>query len=135
MLRPCFLVVDNEYPGTISTRKLVLESAKLNVITAYSPEEAIKTLDRFPNVDGVIVDTQIQGRSCFEVVKQMRRKHGDVPIVTVSPGGQDPCGEEQYHVSNFDPKQLLETLHKIRPREMNTVIEHEDDISPEAEKP
>jgi CheY-like chemotaxis protein len=134
MLRPCFLVVDNEYPGTISTRKLVLESAKLNVITAYSPEEAIKTLDRFPNVDGVIVDTQIQGRSCFEVVKQMRRKHGDVPIVTVSPGGQDPCGEEQYHVSNFDPKQLLETLHKISPREMNGVIEHEDDISPEAEK-
>ena len=29
MIRPCFLVVDNEYPGSISTRKLVLESAKL----------------------------------------------------------------------------------------------------------
>ncbi len=134
MLRPCFLVVDNEYPGSISTRKLVLESAKLNVITAYSPEEAMQTLDRFPDVDGIVIDTQIQGRSCSEIVKQIRGKHGTIPIVTVSPGGQDPCGEEQYHVSNFDPKQLLETLHKISPREMNRVVQHEDDISPEAEQ-
>jgi len=133
-MRPCFLVVDNEYPGSISTRKLVLESAKVNVITAYSPEEAIRTLDRFPNLDGIVLDTQIQGRSCGELVKQLRSKHRRIPVVTVSPGGQDPCGDEQYHVSNFDPKQLLETLHKIRPSEMNEMIRHEDDISPEAEK-
>jgi len=135
MIRPCFLVVDNEYPGSISTRKLVLESAKLNVITAYSPEEAVRTLDRFPNLDGVVLDTQIQGLSCSEVVKQLRSKHARIPIVTVSPGGQDPCGDEQYHVSNFDPKRLLETLQKIRPNEMNQVVRHEDEISPEAEKP
>jgi CheY-like chemotaxis protein len=132
-MRPCFLVVDNEYPGSISTRKLVLESAKLNVITAYSAEEAIGTLDRFPNVDGVVLDTQIQGRSCTEVVRQLRTKHNRIPIVTVSPGGQDPCGDEQYHVSNFDPKQLLDALHRIRPREMDNVIKHEDEISPAAE--
>jgi len=134
-MRPCFLVVDNEYPGSISTRKLVLESAKLNVITAYSPEEAIRTLDRFPNVDGIVLDTQIQGRSCSEVVRQLRSKHDRIPIITVSPSGQDRCGGEQYHVSNFDPKQLLEAVHKIRQSEMNEVIRHEDDISPEAEKP
>jgi CheY-like chemotaxis protein len=132
-MRPCFLVVDNEYPGSISTRKLVLESAKLNVITAYSPEEAIRTLDRFPDVDGVVLDTQIQGRSCAEVVKRIRGRYSGIPIVTVSPGGQDPCGDEQYHVSNFDPKQLLDVLHRIRPNEMNEVIRHENDISPEAE--
>lgn len=134
MARPCFLVVDNEYPGSISTRKLVLESAKLNVITAYSPEEAIRTLDRFPGVDGVVIDTQIQGRSCAEIVSQIRSKHDGIAIVTVSPGGQDPCGDEQYHVSSFDPKQLLDALHKIRPNEMNTVIRHESDISPDAEE-
>ena len=134
-MRPCFLVVDNEYPGSISTRKLVMESAKLNVITAYSAEEAAGTLDRFPNVDGVVLDTQIQGRPCTEVVKILRSKHARVPIVTVSPGGQNPCGEEQYHVSSFDPKQLLDALHQIRPTEMDNAIRHESDISPEAEKP
>ena len=105
------------------------------MITAYSPEEAVRTLDRFPNLDGVVLDTQIQGLSCTEVVKQLRSKHARIPIVTVSPGGQDPCGDEQYHVSNFDPKRLLETLQKIRPIEMNQVVRHEDEISPEAEKP
>jgi hypothetical protein len=34
MDRPCFLVVDREYPGSISTRKLVIETGKFNVITA-----------------------------------------------------------------------------------------------------
>lgn len=36
MIRPCFLVIDREFPGSISTRKLVLETAKFNVLTAYS---------------------------------------------------------------------------------------------------
>ncbi len=134
-MRPCFLVVDNEYPGSISTRKLVLESAKLNVITAHSPEEAVSTLKRFPNIDGVVLDTQLQGRPCTEVVKQIRSQHAEIPIVTVSPGGQDPCGGEQFHVSNFDPKLLLDALHKIRPNAMNKVVRHENDISPQAEKP
>jgi CheY-like chemotaxis protein len=133
-MRPCFLVVDNEYPGSISTRKLVLESAKLNVITAYSPEEAVNTLNRFPNVDGVVLDTQIQGQSCSETIKRLRNARADIPIVTVSPGGQDPCGGEMYHVSNFDPKHLLDTLHKIRPNEMDQAVKHENDISPGTEK-
>ena len=133
-MRPCFLVVDNEYPGSISTRKLVLESAKLNVITAYSPDEAINMLSRFPNVDGVVLDTQIQGHSCSDMIKRIRSKYADIPIVTVAPGGQDPCGGEQYHVSNFDPRHLLDTLHKIRGNEMNETVKHENDLSPKAEK-
>ena len=135
MLRPCFLVVDNEYPGSISTRKLVLESAKLNVITAYSPEEAMGTLERFPDVDGIVLDTQLHGQPCTDVVKLIRSKHARIPIVTVSPGGQSPCGGEQYHVSNFDPKELLDVLHKIRPNEMNKVIKHEGDISTDGGMP
>jgi len=129
-MRPCFLVIDNEYPGSISTRKLVLESGKFNVITAYSQQEAIQTLDRFPNVDGVVLDSQIQGKSCGELVRQLRQKHANIPVVTVSPGGQDPCGGEQYHVSNFDPKRLLEALQKLCPQETQQLIKHEQDLSP-----
>ena len=102
-MRPCFLVVDNEYPGSISTRKLVLESAKLNVITAYSPEEALNTLSRFPNVDGIVIDTQLQGRSCAEIVAHIRSEHAGIPIVTVSPGGQDPCGASNFTFRTSTP--------------------------------
>jgi DNA-binding response OmpR family regulator len=134
-MRPCFLVVDNEYPGSVSTRKLVLESAKLNVLTAYSPEEALYTLERFPNVDGVVLDTQLKGRPCKRVLQQLRDAHAGIPIVTVSPNGQDPCGGEQYHVSSFDPKQLLEAVHKLMPSDMQKLKEREDEISPKSEKP
>lgn len=128
-MRPCFLVVDNDYPGSISTRKLVLESAKLNVLTAYTAEEAVKTLQRFPNVDGIVLDTQLRGGSCAEVIDQLRSTNAEMPIITVSPSGHDPCGGEQYHVSTFDPKQLLEAVKKISPKRMSYVVQRENDIS------
>ncbi len=112
-MRPCFLVLDQEYPGSISTRKLVIETAKLNVITAYSPDEALETLTRFPNVNGVVVDTELGRRKCENFIDEMLALRADIPIVTVSPGGNNPCGKEQYHVSNFDPRRLLDVLQDI----------------------
>lgn len=128
-MRPCFLVVDNEYPGSISTKKLVLESAKLNVLTAYTAEEAIRTIQRFPNIDGIVLDTQLRGRPCAELIEQLRDAQTNLPIITVSPSGHDPCGGEQYHVSNFDPKQLLEAVQKITPKRMSYVVQRENDIT------
>jgi DNA-binding response OmpR family regulator len=127
-MRPCFLVVDNDYPGSISTRKLVLESAKLNVLTAHTAEEAVRTIQRFPNIDGVVLDTQLKGLPCAEVIEQMRGAKTDMPVITVSPSGHDPCGGEQYHVSNFDPKQLLEAVRKISPQRMSYVVQRENEI-------
>ena len=112
-MRPCFLVLDREYPGSISTRKLVIETAKLNVITAYGEDEAIETLERFPKVDGIVIDTELGRRTCEQVIADIRRICETVPIVTVSPGGNAPCGKEQYHVSNFDPRRLLDVLQRI----------------------
>jgi len=54
VVRPCFLVIDREFPGSISTRKLVLETAKFNVITSYSAQEAVETLKKFPALQGVV---------------------------------------------------------------------------------
>lgn len=131
-MRPCFLVVDNEYPGSISARKLVLESAKLNVLTAYTADEALRTVQRFPNIDGIVLDTQLKGRSCAELIEQLRVVQTNMPIITVSPTGHDPCGGEQYHVSNFDPKRLLEIIQKISPSGMSYVVKRENEIASDA---
>lgn len=117
MVRPCFLVIDKQYPGSISARKLVIETALLNVLTAYSAEEAIETLVRYPNVDGIVLDTEVPGLSCEELIRQLRRVRKAVPIVTVSPSGHDPCGTEDYHVSSYDPQDLLEQLQAICSKE------------------
>ena len=55
-LRPCFLVIDSEHASSISTRKLVLETAKYNVINAYSCEEADAMIQRFPHVSAVVIN-------------------------------------------------------------------------------
>jgi len=113
MIRPCFLVIDKQYPGNISTRKLVIETAMLNVVTAYGAEEAIETLARFPNMDGVVLDTEMPGMSCRELIDRLRAIRREIPIITVSPSGYEACGGEQCHVSGFDPQDLLEQMQKI----------------------
>ncbi len=115
MTRPCFLVADRRYPGNISTRKLVIETALLNVITVYSAEEAVETLIRFPNVDGVVLESEVEGMGCQELIRRLRAVRENLPILTVSPSGYERCGGEQYHCSSHNPQDLLEQLKKICP--------------------
>jgi CheY-like chemotaxis protein len=113
MIRPCFLVIDNQFPGSISTRKLVIETAQLNVLTAYSAQEGIEMLTRFKRVDGIVLDTEIADMECRKLIDRLREIRRDVPIITVSPSGDDRCGGEQYHVSSYEPQALLDQLRHI----------------------
>jgi CheY-like chemotaxis protein len=72
MLRPCFLVVDRETSTGISTRKLIIETAKFNVITAYSSQEAIEILRKFPALDGVVTDSGMTDMPCHDLVVALR---------------------------------------------------------------
>lgn len=131
MVRPCFLVIDKEYPGSISTRKLVIETALLNVVTAYSGEEGIQTLARFPNVDGVVLDTEVHGLPCHKLIERLRTIRRDIPIITVSPSGHEPCGGEQYHVSSYDPRDLLAQLQHICSKEIRKAVQENESSASE----
>ena len=113
-LRPAFIVVDPEHPGSISTRKLLLETAKLNVLTCYSGAEGITTLRRFPNVDGIVLNADVRDMDCEEVVRQMKAASPSVPVILISPGGYtSKCGGVDYQISSHEPKELLELLQKL----------------------
>jgi DNA-binding response OmpR family regulator len=127
--RPCFLVIDREYPGAISTRKLVIETAKFNVLTAYSSEEALLTLRRFPNVDGIVMDAPMGDKPCAELVKQLREIEPDVPIVITSDRGYVDCGPVEHHLENFEPRKLLSVLQTLRPRATVDIAEHDQNLS------
>lgn len=117
MVRPCFLVIDKQVAGLISTRKLVIETAMLNVLTAYSGEEGVDMLTRFPNLDGVVLDTEVDGPPCKNLIEELRKIRAGLPVITVSPSGHARCGNEDYHVSLYDPHDLLEQLSKICSKE------------------
>ncbi len=127
MVRPCFLVVDREYSGNLSTRKLVLESAKLNVITAYSGREALATLQRFPAVSGVVLDARIPDMPCAEVIKALKAVQPGIPIIVVSSPRSGPC-EGDYHLESFDPRRLLALIEKIQPEAMATIIRSDENL-------
>ena len=100
MVRPCFLVVDREYALSISARKLVIETAKLNVITAYSGIEAMATLAAFPNIHGAVLDAGLKDMPCRELVRDLKP---ELPIVVVGAEEQYERDEEDYFLTSFEP--------------------------------
>jgi len=126
MVRPCLLIIDREHSASISTRKLVIESAKFNVITAYSGTEALETFERFPNVDGMVLNSTIHDVPCEQIVATIRARTPHAPIIVVQGPGAQSCAGASHYVDSFDPATLLELLHKLFPREVQ-IIEQQDD--------
>ncbi len=127
MVRPCFLVIDREYSGSISTRKLVIETAKLNVITAYSSAEAIETLERFPSVNGIVLDAGMRDMPCADLIRKLKEIKPSVPIVVVSSPRSEPC-DGDHHLESFDPRQLLSLIERLQPEATATITWHDEQL-------
>ncbi len=134
MLRPCFLVVDREYPGTISTRKLVIETAKLNVITAYSANEALEELERFPAVNGVVIDLGVTDMPSDELVRHIKESQPRLPVIAVSSPGFEDCPEADFHLESFQPSRLLEILRGLQPKAAAEIDRRQDELSRDQSK-
>jgi DNA-binding NtrC family response regulator len=126
MIRPCLLIVDREHSASISTRKLVIESAKFNVITAYSGQEALETFERFPAVDGLVLNSTIHDVPCEQIVATIRSRNPRTPIIVVQGPGSQFCPGASHFIDSFDPATLLELLHKLYPREANAIKKQDD---------
>jgi CheY-like chemotaxis protein len=129
MIRPCFLVIDREFPGSISTRKLVIETARLNVITAYSGKEALETFQRFPLVNGIVLDGGLNDISCADLARQLKLLNPTIPIIVIAAPGFTDCPDADYQLESFDPAKLLETLKGIKPKEYAEIEKRNEDIS------
>lgn len=130
MDRPCFLVVDREYPGSISTRKLVIESAKFNVITAYDGDEAIVCLERFPNVDGVVLNGDLDSdEQCRKLIDDLRRIVPGISIIVTSAGGYSRCDHNEHYVDSLDPKKLLDCLQSLKRGATAAILERDANIT------
>ena len=134
MLRPCYLVVDREFSANISTRKLIIETAKLNVITAYSGAEALETVKRFPSIDGVVLDAGLRDMPAAHVIHEIKRSQPKLPVIVICAPDADRCEQADYHLEFFDPASLLELLQKLRPQETAAIQARNQVLSKEEEK-
>src|ERR1700678_1020935 len=55
LVRPSFIVAEPEPEQALSSRKLLLETFKFNVITAHSVPETLEMVQLFPRCDALIV--------------------------------------------------------------------------------
>lgn len=131
MNRPCFLVIDREFPGSISTRKLVIETAKFNVLTAYSGKEALEMITRFPAVSGVVLDGGLEDVSCDEVARTIKALQPTLPIIVIAAPGFKGCPDSDYQLESFDPAKLLEILRSLKPEASAEIEKRNEDLSRE----
>lgn len=122
MMRPCFIVIDHEFPDSISTRKLVLETAKYNVLTAYSGREGVEIFKQFSNVSGIVMNEQVNGMDCATLVKELRAIRADVLLIVTSSRGTSDCVVADHQLDNFDPASLLMLLRKLVPNPLEHYI-------------
>jgi DNA-binding response OmpR family regulator len=131
MIRPCFLVIDREFPGSISTRKLVIETAKFNVLTAYSGKEALETFARFPAVSGVVLDGGLDDIPCDEVARKLKAIQPKTPIIVIAAPGFNGCPQADYQLESFDPAKLLEILRSLKPEASGAIEKRNEQLSRE----
>ena len=110
MSRPAFLVLEPEPLEALSTRKLVLETAKFNVLTAHSGDEALALLRDFPEVSALIAVAAM--KNCEKVVTAARRLNAKLPVILLSPNPTHSC-KGDHNVSTHDPEALVKLMRKL----------------------
>jgi CheY-like chemotaxis protein len=129
MIRPCFLVIDREFPGSISTRKLVIETAKFNVLTAYSGKEALQVFNTFPGVSGIVLDAGIEDIACNTLTSKLKEIQPKIPIIVISVPGFKGCPQADYQLESFDPARLLEILKSLKPKATAEIEKRNEDLN------
>jgi len=114
MVRPALLVAEPEPPDGLSTRKLVLETAKFNVLTAHSTQEAVELYGSFPGISAVVM-VACREVNCGAIIQAVRHADppGTVPIIALSPRIGFLCEDADYTLPSRDPGPLLELARKL----------------------
>ncbi len=122
MPRPTILVAEPEPQEALSVRKLVLETAKFNVLTAHSTREALDLFHMFPNISAaVLVGNGVI--DCNQVADQIRgTTDRKLPVIFLSLRIGGICNSADYNLEAGEPEKLLETIRSFLgdPRTIDT---------------
>lgn len=105
-------MIEEEQPEGLSARKLVVETAKHNVLTAYNASDGIDLLRRFPNVDIILVHAAQLSRHP-EILQEIKADCPGIPIILASPFAQEARPEATYVIDSHRPQDLLLLLARL----------------------
>ena len=105
--RPTFLIAEPAPDEGLSSRKLVIETAYFNVLTAYSGPELLDTIDRFPNSDALVVHSGLPRLDLPAVVNKVREKMPNATIIALAQTSAFASNGVDAVISSHDPQELL----------------------------
>ena len=111
MPRPIFIIAEPEPEQALSVRKLVIETAKFNVITAHSAKELLESVRLFPNATAIIIHSGIRGNMA-SMIKQVRELMPGKPVITLSPSAS-AARMADHSVNSHDPQELVDLLRSL----------------------
>lgn len=103
-------MLEDEQPEGLSARKLVVETAKHNVLTAYTLSTGLDLLNRFPNVDMILVHARLLEEDP-DLLRQVKTVCPHKPIIFATPFAAETYPEVSYVVDSHRPHDLLKLLH------------------------
>ena len=83
MTTPLVMLVDDEAPF-VETMTKRLAKRNLNVIAAFSGQEALETLDKNQNVDVVILDVKMPGMDGIETLRKIKSAYPLIEVVMLT---------------------------------------------------
>ena len=110
--RPALIVAEPEPAEALSVRKLVLETAKFNVLTAHSTREAIDTFQSFPNASSIIA---VEGKNidCEAITRTLKEAIPKIPVIVLSGRDGFRVTQADYHISSHEPEELLKVVREL----------------------
>jgi DNA-binding NtrC family response regulator len=127
-MRPIILVTDPPDPEALSTRKLVLESAKYNVLTAFTGEEAAEIAGRIP-LDAAVIHARYQKADLPKILADLKQLRPAMPVIVVSPTPH-PMPNADHVLSSHDPLSLVNLVYEL----LGAPDEHGDRIEEKSKK-
>ncbi len=102
-------MAEPEPPESISARKLVLETAKFNVVTAHSMPEAEEALRLLaPGLAGLVVTSTLGPEDdCATLAQSFKKTKPESPVIYLSPTGFQHCRWADHQLSTYEPEKLL----------------------------
>jgi len=99
MVKVKILMVDDEERFRTTTAK-ILSRRGFETILAASGEEALEKMAEKPDV--VILDVKMSGMDGHEVLKQIKSKTPDIPVIMLTGHGDIPGARKAYETGAFD---------------------------------
>jgi hypothetical protein len=102
-------MIEEEQQEGLSARKLVVETVKHNVLTAYNAKDGVDLLTRFPNVDAILVHSR-QLSKWPNLLSEVKTLCPGKPIILASPFAEEIRPEVTFVVDSHKPPALLKLL-------------------------